>query len=478
MNENNNIVKQYELINDVETNVIEFVYDSNNSPIYFTYNNATYYYEKNMQGDIVAILDANGNIVVKYTYDIWGKLVSTTGTLADTLGVINPLRYRGYYYDTETGLYYLQSRYYSPDLMRFISQDDAKLSNRQGQPLGSNLYTYCLNNPVMNVDPTGKLPIWAKITIGIVGIAASVALTIATGGAALPALIATLKFVAGSVAISMAIEGLIGYLTGGTAGLKEGLINGAADGFMWGGIGAAVSAAAKAIRVFKTGKAISSACFVAGTLIATENNFVPIEQIQQGDLVWAENPETGEKSLKPVVATFVRETYEFVHIQVDGQNITTTPEHPFWVSQKGWTDATNLRVGDYLVLQNGKSAIIEFVQHESLEIPAIVYNFEVEDFHTYYVTDSAVLVHNKCGMGNFRTLKETTIKGYKVSMDLERGGSGLLNIHLKVNKTKYFWNGKQFVSSAGKAIPNLLKNNAKIQKALQKALEAIAKGRL
>ncbi len=166
VDENNNVVKQYELENDVETNVIEFVYDSNGSPIYFTYNNATYYYEKNLQGDIVAILDANGNTVVEYTYDIWGKLLGITGSLADTIGTINPLRYRGYYYDTETNLYYLQSRYYSPDLMRFISQDDAALSNEQGQPLGSNLYAYCLNNPVIKVDPTGKEP----ITLTAIGI--------------------------------------------------------------------------------------------------------------------------------------------------------------------------------------------------------------------------------------------------------------------------------------------------------------------
>ena len=108
-----------------------------------------------MQGDIVAILDTNGNTVVEYTYDIWGKLLGITGELADTLGLANPLRYRGYYYDSETELYYLQSRYYSPDLMRFISQDDPVLSNAQGEPLGSNLYAYCLNNPVMNIDLAG-----------------------------------------------------------------------------------------------------------------------------------------------------------------------------------------------------------------------------------------------------------------------------------------------------------------------------------
>ena len=153
MDENNNITEQTD-----GTNTIKFVYDSSGSPVYFTYNNATYYYEKNLQGDIVAILDGSGNTVVEYTYDIWGKLVSITGTLADTVGAINPLRYRGYYYDTETQLYYLQSRYYSPDLMRFISQDDPVFSNAQGQPLGSNLYVYCLNNPVMNDDLEGNAP--------------------------------------------------------------------------------------------------------------------------------------------------------------------------------------------------------------------------------------------------------------------------------------------------------------------------------
>ena len=163
VDENNNVVKQYELVNNAETNVIEFVYDSSNSPIYFTYNNATYYYEKNLQGDIVAILDSSGNTVVEYTYDIWGKSVSITGSLADTVGTINPLRYRGYYYDTETQLYYLQSRYYSPDLMRFISQDDPVFSNAQGEPIGSNLYVYCLNNSIMLSDGLG---LWAQYYSG------------------------------------------------------------------------------------------------------------------------------------------------------------------------------------------------------------------------------------------------------------------------------------------------------------------------
>ena len=150
VDENNNVVKQYELENDVETNVIEFVYDSNNIPIYFTYNNTIYYYEKNLQGDIVAILDANGNTVVEYTYDIWGKLENITGSLADTLGISNPLRYRGYYYDNETGYYYLQSRYYYPEICRFINSDEPSNIVFFDSASDCNVFKYVLDSQYLN----------------------------------------------------------------------------------------------------------------------------------------------------------------------------------------------------------------------------------------------------------------------------------------------------------------------------------------
>ena len=123
----------------------------------------------------------------------------------------------------------------------------------------------------------------------------------------------------------------------------------------------------------------------------------PIEEITAGMLVYAHNPDTGETELKEVVQTFVNETNELVHIKVNGEEIISTPTHPFWVPEKGWTDAIQLRAGDRLQLLNGEYVIVEQVQHEILEAPVTVYNFEVEDFHTYYVSDSAILVHNACG---------------------------------------------------------------------------------
>ncbi len=89
--------------------------------VYFDGNE--YFYVLNLQGDVIALIDNTGTVVVKYTYDSWGKLLSTTGSMAVTLGYYNPLRYRGYYYYVETRLYYLQSRYYDPETGRFLNVD-------------------------------------------------------------------------------------------------------------------------------------------------------------------------------------------------------------------------------------------------------------------------------------------------------------------------------------------------------------------
>ncbi len=119
----------------------------------FEYNGAKYHYIKNLQGDVVEIYDANGIRAVQYTYDAWGNVISITGSLATTIGQINPFRYRGYYYDTETGFYYLQSRYYDPTVGRFLNADGIIGAN--GGILGYNMFAYCSNNPVMYVDFTG-----------------------------------------------------------------------------------------------------------------------------------------------------------------------------------------------------------------------------------------------------------------------------------------------------------------------------------
>lgn len=149
-------------------------------------------------------------------------------------------------------------------------------------------------------------------------------------------------------------------------------------------------------------------CFIAGTLVATETGYVTIENIKAGDLVWATDPETGETTLKPVVQTFRNETTEWIHVTVKGETLTCTPEHPFYVPQKGWTSAIDLRAGDRLQLLNGEYVVLEQVQHEILEAPVATYNFEVEGFHTYYVGENDIFVHNKCFRGRLKDLTKYT----------------------------------------------------------------------
>ena len=136
--------------------VLDFAYDANGTPLTVTWNGAAYYYVTNLQGDVVAILNASGSPVVQYAYDAWGKILSTTGTIATTLGTYNPLRYRSYVYDTETGLYYVSSRYYDPEIGRWINAD-SQLNTSLGM-LGLNQFSYCLNNPVNSVDYSGSKP--------------------------------------------------------------------------------------------------------------------------------------------------------------------------------------------------------------------------------------------------------------------------------------------------------------------------------
>ena len=139
----------------VGSNKLQFIYGANGLPVAVTYNGTSYYYVTNIQGDVLAILNSSGTAVVTYIYDAWGNIHSTTGSMASTLGTYNPLRYRGYVYDQETGLYYLQSRYYNPELGRFISAD-GYVSTGQGF-VGYNMFAYCLNNPVNYSDKSGDL---------------------------------------------------------------------------------------------------------------------------------------------------------------------------------------------------------------------------------------------------------------------------------------------------------------------------------
>jgi len=134
------------------TDTIYFQYDNNGSPLGFVWNGTQYFYMTNQMGDVISITDANGTIVGNYEYDAWGAVTLSDSDIAN----INPIRYRGYYFDYETGYYYLLSRYYDSSICRFINSDLQifALYNIE-EPFGSNLYSYCVNNPLNYLDKTG-----------------------------------------------------------------------------------------------------------------------------------------------------------------------------------------------------------------------------------------------------------------------------------------------------------------------------------
>ena len=150
----------------------------------FNYEGFDYYYRKNIQGDVIAIHDSNGTLVASYAYDAWGKCtILSGGDSTDSIANINPFRYRSYYYDTETGLYYLETRYYDPEIGRFINADSIEYLDPETIG-GLNLFAYCNNNPVMGYDPTGQD--WNRIgkAVMIVSVvAAAIAISVATYGA-------------------------------------------------------------------------------------------------------------------------------------------------------------------------------------------------------------------------------------------------------------------------------------------------------
>ena len=145
-----------------------FYYDSDGSATSFSYNGTMYFYVKNLQGDVIRIIDLAGTEVASYVYDAWGNIKDTKGE--PTILEINPIRYRGYVYDTETSLYYLQSRYYDPFTGRFLNAD-IYCDTGTSTPLSTNMFAYCENNPISNADEGGYIAanVIGAVIGGIVG---------------------------------------------------------------------------------------------------------------------------------------------------------------------------------------------------------------------------------------------------------------------------------------------------------------------
>jgi RHS repeat-associated protein len=253
-------------LSDSMSEDIIYLYDEN-SIIGMVYTNIdgtnTYYFLRNLLGDVIAIYDANGNKVVEYDYDAWGNctIKSTTTNLA--LAHANPIRYRGYYYDEDTKLYYLNSRYYSPEFRRFISPDDTAYLDPENVN-GLNLYCYCNNDPVNFVDPFGNSPTewWEWLLAGaiVVGLAVGAVFTGGLlGGALLGASI--------GAGLSLGTQAIQGELNWAQFALDTGV--GAISGML--GVSSASKFVTTSVGVFVGGASNIASQLISGASI---NDFV------------------------------------------------------------------------------------------------------------------------------------------------------------------------------------------------------------
>ena len=158
---------------------------------------------------------------------------------------------------------------------------------------------------------------------------------------------------------------------------------------------------AGALAVFSLGgikgfyeKTPNPVCFVAGTMVLTASGLIAIEKIRAGNQVISTNADTFETEVKTVLETYIRRTDKLIYLAINGEEIITTETHPFYVKERGFVDAGKLLTGDFLLDVYGNVLVVEYTRTEYLEEPEAVYNFQVEDFHTYYVGEQFVLVHN------------------------------------------------------------------------------------
>ncbi|WP_231505405.1 polymorphic toxin-type HINT domain-containing protein [Paenibacillus massiliensis] len=372
----------------IRGNRLEAIRYANGSEAYPVYNG---------HGDIVQLQDAAGAVLAEYTYDIWGNPLEDSG---NATAVHNPFRYSGELWDDTVDLQYLRARWYDPSVGRFLNEDT--FEGELDDPLTLNLYTYVINNPLKYVDSTGNRHEAGAGWSGFVG-DKNVSLEPWKGWSG-PAG-STINFLllddvntlrdpnAANYEKTLAVAGFIpmgkfvgkGYKVVKYAS-KEGRV-----------IFIRISDdVAEKINKLRKKKVPSCNCFAAGTKVQTDEGEKNIEDIEVGDQVLAKdelNPD-GELAYKEVTALYRNQRDDIIKLHVGEQVIETTDNHPFWVEGKGWIFADELQVGDKLQKADGSNLMIDKVEFLKLDKPITVYNFTVADFHTYYVTDIGIWVHN------------------------------------------------------------------------------------
>ena len=251
---------------------LKFYYDAEGRPFCFDLDGEIYFYITNLQGDVMQIVSESGSVYGWYEYDAWGKLLTLDGSsssIAEALS-LNPLRYRGYIYDSETEFYYLQSRYYDPAVGRFINADDIAYLGAGGLT-SYNLFAYCGNNPVMGYDPYGTFDFLGfakgvgRIVTGIAAVAAGVAVCVAGAPVAMIA-VAAVTITAGVLTAVNGAADIQQSVTGNNF-VRDTVFNGNQTAYdVYSGVTETVAAVGTAV----CGNYLSTNCTMKGAVPGTE----------------------------------------------------------------------------------------------------------------------------------------------------------------------------------------------------------------
>jgi RHS repeat-associated protein len=436
-----------------------------------------YYYHPDHLGTSTFLTDANGNA---YQFFLNLPFGETMAEQRPSSYYATPYKFNGKELDEETGLYYYGARYYDARSSIWLSVDPLAEEFPNASP-----YNYCNDNPINLVDPDGMkgdapgkgwTRFWgglravggvAQVVVGVVGGVA----TSWTGVGAVVGVVATVhgaddfqagvrQLWTGEETESLTYKGLktVSKAAGASDKTASRIATGGdiALGFVGGG-GSATSIV-KASRTSKSVQFLSKFCFVGGTLIKTSNDFIPIEEIKVGDLVWSFNEKTNKIELKKVLSLSQKNAHVIVELDFSNVKIECTEDHPFYINGE-WIAAKNLKIEAEVVLFDGSFAKLsgkKFINRD-----AKVYNFEVEDNHNYFVSERAVLVHNNCDYVSKLFSKNITNETETFAKVLKSLGNSIQNItknpgleKIKIPgidiSTLASWNKEQLTAHLGK----------------------------